>query len=82
MLPNAFALVFGGFRLPPLANTGLWAETADDVGVDIEATGVAGDEDRDMGEEDLSLSMNEAVDEARSFDGTFKCEPDGVDLCT
>ena len=42
---------------------------------------MSGDEERDPGDEDLSLSRREADDDARSFDGTFKCEPDGVVFC-
>jgi hypothetical protein len=69
---------FRAFFLPPLAKVGLCADTADDVGVDVEATGVSGEEKREPGDEDLSRSIKEAVDDARSFEGTFKCDPDGV----
>ena len=77
------ALVFTGFRLPPFgSNTGLWPDIAEEVGVEMEATGVSGEEDRDPGDEDLSCSLNEAVEDARSFDGTFECELDATGFWT
>lgn len=49
---------------------GLCAENADvDVGVDIDAMGVPGDEEREL-EEDLT-SPRGAVEESRSLEGIF-----------
>lgn len=53
---------------------GLLPEAEVDVGVDVEATGVSRDE-LDSGDEDWSAT-NEAVELARSFDGTLDCEPE------
>jgi hypothetical protein len=50
---------------------GLCPENPDDVGVDTEPTG----EDSRETDEEWSRSMKEAVEESRSFDGTFDCDP-------
>jgi hypothetical protein len=72
--PAGFAAGFF-FTLPvtlPRRTAGLWAENADEVGVDADAIGVPGDEYEESGEEDLSCSRKEAVDDSRSLDGTFE----------
>jgi len=51
------------------------------VDVEVEATGVVGEEEGESGEDDPSRSMNGAVDDSRSLEGTFDCDVDDVDWC-
>ena len=54
----------------PAGRGGLWAEKADvEVGVDVDAIGVPGDEERELGDD--REGSKEAMEESRSFDGIF-----------
>lgn len=52
---------------------GLCPENPDDVGVPMTEANPGEDDREEPGVEDLS--MKEAVDESRSLEGTFDCEP-------
>jgi len=73
-LPLPLGLIFSGlpFFLP--GRGGLCAENADvEVGVDMDAMGVPGEVERELGDD--RKGSTEAIEESRSLDGTFDCEP-------
>jgi hypothetical protein len=65
-----------GFRgLPfflPGGREGLCAESPE-VGVDVDAMGVPGEEERELGDD--REGWKEAIDESRSLDGIFDWDP-------
>jgi hypothetical protein len=79
LIPTAFPFLLFPIPLAVLAKDGLCAERAEDVDVEVEATGVVGEEEGESGEDDFSRSMNDA--DSRSLEGTFDCDVDGVDWC-
>lgn len=70
LLPLDFG--FGGlpFFLP--GRGGLCVEIAD-AGVDMDAIGVPGEVERELGDE--REGSKEAMEDSRSLDGTFDCDP-------
>jgi len=72
LLPLGLGLGGLPFFLP--GRGGLCVENADvEVGVEADAIGVPGDVERELGD-DRECS-NEAMEESRSLDGTFDCDP-------
>jgi hypothetical protein len=67
-------LALGGLPFLLTWRGGVCAENADvDVGVDIDAMGVSGDVERELGEE--KVGPREAIEESRSLEGTLDWDP-------
>jgi hypothetical protein len=66
-VPAALPFFFFPGPMVPATTEGL----VDEEGVDVEAAAVSGERERNVGDDELSRSMKDAVDDSRSLDGTF-----------